>query len=82
MDRHFIGNLPKVEKGIPVPIGYGRKQKYQYVFETMEVGDSFFVSVDGIRNSMTSAGQKYSKLTGKIFTWRAVEGGHRCWRTK
>lgn len=70
-----------IEKGIPVPklVGTGRRNKYP--FESMEVGDSFFVKDGKVKTLSRSCGT-YGKRLERKFTSRTVEGGARVWRTE
>ena len=65
----------EIEKGIPLAkiVRHGKPSKYPW--RTMEVGDSFFTPKIG--NGLTSA---VSKITGRKFSRRTVDGGVRIWR--
>ena len=69
-----------------MPIPHARKKKGFYPFREMEVGDSFFVPVDGRkRKGVQSAilgSARNERLPDMIFTTRFIEDadGYRCWR--
>lgn len=65
----------EIEKGVPVT------KKAKYSFESMEVGDSFFLSVDQ-RRKFSNTASGWGKRNGKKFIVRKVDGGFRCWRTE
>jgi hypothetical protein len=72
-------DLIKIEKGIPIPVGFPNKRHNKYPWRTMEVGDSFLVTTGA--NQFTQHG-RWSEITGYEYTTRKVEGGFRIWRTK
>lgn len=68
----------KIEKGVPIP---DRRLKIiKYPWETMDIGDSFFVEGKHTRN-LTGAAHNYGKNHNKIFSCRTVNNGVRVWRT-
>ena len=84
----------EVEKNVPIPRQQRRKKFYP--FEEMEIGDSFFVPVEGndkkayaIKRQSVLASVRYArhiKMFGehrKFVTRSDLEnGGIRCWRLK
>lgn len=72
---------PKIEKGIPPPVGGMRNLRgAANIFREMAVGDSVFLA--GVPNTAVHS-HKYirvQKELGVKFTARAVEGGVRVWR--
>jgi len=67
----------EIEKGIAIPernLSSGRACKYPW--KTMEIGDSFFVSDTKPNSGMAS------KIYGRKFVSRTVDGGIRVWRTE
>lgn len=74
----------ELEKGIPITEkSIGRHLK-KYPFTEMEVGDSFFVSVDGdalaLRRKQLSLCGAALRNKPMKFTTRVVDGGVRIWR--
>lgn len=70
-----------IEKGIPVPKMTGAGRKTKYPFESMQVGDSFFVKDGAVKTLSRSCGT-YGKRLERKFTSRTVDGGARVWRTE
>jgi cell division septum initiation protein DivIVA len=80
----------KIEKSIPVPESKrGGRKADVYPFESLEVGDSFFVAsteakpnpAKSLASTVSSATKRYANATPKrAFTVRAVDGGARIWR--
>ena len=70
-----------IEKGIPVPKMTGAGRKTKYPFESMQVGDSFFVK-DGTVKTLSRSCGIYGKRLNRKFTSRTVEGGARVWRVE
>lgn len=68
----------KIEKRVPIP----RPTRQSYPFESMEVGDSFFVENGSYNNVNSSAVHWARKRKGVKFLTRDVSGGVRCWRTE
>jgi hypothetical protein len=76
----------KIEKGIPLPpTTMGRARIYP--FKEMEIGDSFFVPLNGrdrhrVQTSIIGS-CRLARLTPKRFCTRYIkepEEGYRCWR--
>jgi hypothetical protein len=67
----------QIENGIPIPEGTGRNR---WPFNAMEVGQSVFAegAKDGVRAA--TAAKVYGLRTGKKFTCRKMDNGHRIWR--
>lgn len=63
----------EVEKGIPMPDKV-RARNGKYPWDTMEVGDSFFLP------GRTKKILVQKRLKPRIFRQAAVEGGLRVWR--
>ncbi len=70
-----------IEKGIPVPKMTGAGRKTKYPFESMQVGDSFFVK-DGTVKTLSRSCGTYGKRLERKFTSRTVDGGARVWRVE
>lgn len=70
-----------IEKGIPVPKMTGAGRKTKYPFESMQVGDSFFVK-DGTVKTLSRSCGTYGKRLERKFASRTVEGGARVWRVE
>ena len=70
-----------IEKGIPVPKMTGAGRKTKYPFESMQVGDSFFVK-DGTVKTLSRSCGTYGKRLERKFTSRTVNGGARVWRVE
>lgn len=70
-----------IEKDIPVPkmTSVGRKMKYP--FESMQVGDSFFVK-DGTVKSLSCSCLHHGKRLERKFASLTVDGGARVWRVE
>lgn len=66
----------KIEKGVPVPV---IAEPVRYPFESMQVGDSFFVE-GGVLTRLCNAHGRAGRRMGRKFTARKVEGGVRVWR--
>jgi len=67
-----------IEKGIPIPkIKRGRPPKYP--FAEMEVGDSFFVHKDDVKNVRNCAA-RFEKINGSYFVIASYKDSHMCWR--
>lgn len=71
-----------LDTNVPMPkLGKPRRANVKWPFDTMEVGDSFFVKSDFFGNTTAKvAANRKNKEGGKRFTTRKVEGGWRCWR--
>lgn len=73
----------KVDKGIPIPErprkGGGHK-RYRYPWDSMEIGDSFFIEGGSATASMNVPSRLIDK--GWRFSVRTIEGGVRIWRIK
>jgi len=73
-----------IEKGVEIPKAKAFRQA-KYPYQSMEVGDSFFVPSDEKGTPiarMRSSSAAYSKRTGNVkFVVRIVDGGVRVWRT-
>jgi hypothetical protein len=84
----------KIEEGIPVPKKRNEGRGYEYPWDIMKVGDSFFVKMDvenmtkkeknKKQSSISTCGRTYFKLhkLNRVITTRNVEGGVRVWRIK
>ena len=70
-----------IEKGIPVPKMTGAGRKTKYPFESMQVGDSFFVK-DGTVKTLSRSCGTYGKRLERKFASRTVDGGARVWRVE
>lgn len=70
-----------IEKGIPVPKMTGAGRKTKYPFESMEVGDSFFIKDTKVKTISRTCCQHGKRLSRK-FASRTVDGGVRVWRTE
>ncbi len=76
----------KVEKDIPIkkrpggrgPSGGNRKRKYP--FESMDVGDSFFVEGEDTQGKAAGAAKSHGRYHNLKFAARTVDGGVRIWR--
>jgi hypothetical protein len=72
----------KIEKGIPIPVPRSFV-KWKPIFENMEIGDSFFISEEGYKNSdtmITSINSSSRSVFPKKMAVRKVDGGARVWR--
>jgi len=73
----------EIEKGIPIPVKRGEIARYP--LRTMNVGDSFVISVKE-RSAVSTRAHDMKRLYGLCFTVRrVVENGitqYRVWRTK
>lgn len=65
----------KIEKAVPIPRGNAK-----YPFKEMQVGDSFFVPKDRVKNAQIAA-YAWAKRNGVVLASRSVDGGLRIWRT-
>lgn len=82
-----------IDKNIPIPaIKNGRHNSYgndKYSLLALEVGDSVFHEPDPaehlgmtkLRDRLVSSMYAKAKKSGRKFTYRAVPGGYRVWRT-
>jgi hypothetical protein len=67
----------KIDKGVPIP----SKQRTEYPWGRMEVGDSFFVEKDEQGRRLATAVKAVNRrVKNKKFIVRKVLGGYRCWR--
>jgi hypothetical protein len=75
--------MVKIDKKVPLPPSK-RIRKENYPFREMNVGDSFFLPLDGIPVSELQTrlanAWRHCREEGKRFTSRRVEGGVRVWR--
>ena len=73
----------KVDKNVPMPAtGTGGRNEI-YPWRVIEIGDSFFVTPDQITPKyVTRRAWQASKLTGRKFITRQVDGGVRVWRVE
>jgi len=75
-----------VEHGVPIP--QRRNAPKRYPFRDMEIGDSFFVPLNGEKSSkvfarIAGAAIRDARSRGGIkYAVRSVEGGVRVWRVK
>ena len=69
----------EIEKDVPIPPRITRMPKYP--FRKMEVGDSFVLPKDDVKNARSSAYQLHLR-TGRKFVIRLnrTNGEYRCWR--
>lgn len=71
----------EVTPGIPLPSNHVRRV---YPFDTMSVGDSFFVEDSSPRPKVLTAASNHGRRTGSRFTTRRVVenglNGFRVWR--
>lgn len=67
-----------VEKNIPIP---DKRRKRIYPWDSLSVGDSFFVA-GGDLNGLCSAAGYRMKTRAEKYTCRQSEGGVRVWRTE
>ena len=80
------GIVYEIEKNVPIPKPQVVGRPSKYPFEKMDVGDSFFVenqkheSVYKLSVTISQATRR-SRLKGKRFTVRQLDGGVRVWRT-
>lgn len=78
----------KVEKKVPMPVsGRVRGRDIKYPFDTMKVGDSFFVEADtdrrtSMRASAMALAIYHCKGTQKQFKSHFCDNGFRIWRRK
>ena len=69
----------EIEKDVPIP-NVRNKNKQQIPFAEMKVGESVFVpNGTGVSAARASASW-HSKVTGRRFITRTVDGGIRVWR--
>lgn len=75
----------QIEKDVPLP-NRRKESKYNYPFDDMVIGDSFFVQGEGRELSRFKAHvstfncrRRNAGIFGKYWTVRTVEGGVRCW---
>jgi hypothetical protein len=65
----------KIEKNVPLP----EQNRYEWPFEKMEVGDSFFM--EGVkRTTIHATAYKAGVKLGRKFSVKIEEGGFRVWR--
>lgn len=71
----------QIEKGVPLPARrFGRKSRFLFPFEQMEIGDSF-AGQKSDWASAQAAMRRFCRMNGKEFTIRKLEdGGFRIWR--
>lgn len=76
----------KIERGVPIPPparSRSAERQNKYPFDTMEVGDSFFVATKadetsaGIQRRLTACAAMHKPMR---YATRRVDGGVRCWR--
>ena len=70
----------KIEKDVPMPV---RTARCKYPFESMEVGDSIYVS--GVKkSSILSYARQWCSETMNKYSWHAEEekNGVRLWRRR
>ena len=76
----------KIEKNIPIigsKSGFGRPKKYQFPFDDMDIGDSFFLYGTTRTPEIASAKFDMTKLhrkSNKRFASRKYTDGVRFWR--
>lgn len=71
----------KIESGIAIPVGAGRRGVTKYPFRDMNVGDSFFVATDNPKKTGNVIASCARPILGKgNFAIHSVEGGVRVWR--
>ncbi len=77
----------EIEKDIPIIKSRWRESKYP--FPEMEIGDSFFVPLNGkearkVQPSIVSCGNRYrdKRFTTRIIIEEGVKIGIRCWRVE
>ena len=69
----------EIEKNISMP--KARSSKYNFPFDEMEIGNSFFVDKSEFSRARASA-SIYGKANNKKFETRVGAKGGRVWRTK
>ena len=77
----------QIEKDVPIPERHTGRGNRQFPFPEMQVGDSFFVPLDGripsnVQQSIAGAGRQnrtMSRFTSRQVTENGVQGV-RCWR--
>lgn len=69
----------RIESNVPAPAVL---PKSKYPFSRMEVGDSFFIPDDKIRDRVYAAANSYGKARGQKYIVRKYGDGYRCWRKK
>lgn len=77
----MTGKPVDIERGVPIPI----TRHHKYPWESMEVGDSFFVSAeDDLHPSAVyqSALRACKRYAPRKYKSRTVDGGWRVWRTE
>ena len=74
----------EIEKDIAIPT----RDAWKYPFNEMEIGDSFFIPLNGqdsirLHHKIKSAARHYCKSNMKSFAVRYMkqQGGIRCWRS-
>lgn len=77
----------KIESAIPIPPKKGRPgigDHKKYPFDTLGVGESFFVTVPDTKAKTALSAQVayWGKKLGWTFTRRTMDGGVRIWRIK
>lgn len=78
----------KVEKGISLPMAHSKGAIWDYPFDSMEVGDSFFVPCEREdRNRKCTRVRSHAKnfmLAHRDvdFQYHLTKDGVRCWRVK
>lgn len=74
----------KVESGVAMPVTVNHTRGVKYPYETMKVGDSFFIPGEGKNMQITVCGRnrRVGKRLGARYTAKKVEGGIRVWRVE
>lgn len=85
----------EVEKGIPIPINphLNKYRQFEYPFEQMEIGDSFFIAfkpeseydtTKKLRDRVANQARRYNKNVDSNFRFivHQVPKGARCWRVE
>lgn len=66
----------KIEKNIPIPVGYNIPDGMREALEKMAIGDSVLFK----SNEWKRARNQAHNLRPKTFTFRNQKNGYRCWR--
>lgn len=73
-----------IEKGIPLPkdpAKIDRRKIGKYPFGVMDIGDSFFISGEGMGGPAYSAAMRFGLRNDRRFKCVGMDDGLRIWRT-
>jgi uncharacterized protein (DUF2249 family) len=70
----------QIEKSVPLPKKEDGRKRTKFPWDSMEVGDSFFVEGTKRTSMSSNITQINATRAPKKFTQRSVEGGVRVWR--